>query len=119
MALITSAGVHLKTDPPFHVETLEGDPSIRIIPADAAVEDLSVTHIYYDTKHAKADISIVFPLEQLQELATAGTIGSLSNLNIGVNGGTLNHTPHEVETAPMVARMMKEEGVDIALLTPG
>lgn len=118
MALITSAGVHLKEDEPFNVLS-NGDYSYRIIPADTDIEDLEVTHIYYDTKSAKIDKSIVFPLVQLREFAHKGIIGSVSNTNIGLNGGTLNQIPHEEETAPKVIRELIKDKVDIALLTPG
>ncbi|WP_342431000.1 glycine/sarcosine/betaine reductase selenoprotein B family protein [Neobacillus sp. FSL H8-0543] len=118
VALITSAGVHLKEDEPFNVLS-NGDYSYRIIPADTDIEDLEVTHIYYDTKSAKIDKSIVFPLVQLREFAHKGIIGSVSNTNIGLNGGTLNQIPHEEETAPKVIRELIKDKVDIALLTPG
>lgn len=118
VALITSAGVHLKTEEPFEVLG-EGDYSYRVIPADSQPEDLEVTHIYYDTKHAKVDQSIVFPLQQLRELAEEGFIGSVSNANIGLNGGTLNQTPHERETAPKVTAELLKDHVDVALLIPG
>jgi hypothetical protein len=38
---------------------------------------------------------------------------------MGLNGGTLNHDPHEKETAPEVARILKNDQVDIAFLVPG
>ncbi|WP_088104091.1 glycine/sarcosine/betaine reductase selenoprotein B family protein [Halalkalibacter urbisdiaboli] len=118
VALITSAGVHLATDKPFNVETLEGDYSYRVIPSTTAHNQLSVTHIYYDTRHSKADVSIVFPLEQLKSLE--GTrIKEVSNFNIGLNGGTLNHKPHEEITAPKVAEILKTDQVDLAILVPG
>lgn len=118
VALLTSAGVHQKNDPPFNVETLEGDHSYRIIPSSTPHIELMATHIYYDTKHANIDISIVFPLEQLKELE-GNSISSVSNYNMGLNGGTLNHDPHEKHTAPEVARILKNDQVDIALLVPG
>ncbi|MEC2074427.1 glycine/sarcosine/betaine reductase selenoprotein B family protein [Alkalihalophilus marmarensis] len=118
VALITSAGVHLKTDEPFNVETLEGDHTYRIFPSTTKHEDLDVTHIYYDTRHSKADVSIVFPLEQLKSLE-GKVIKAVSEYNIGLNGGTLNHKPHEEITAPKVAEILKNDQVDLAILVPG
>jgi D-proline reductase (dithiol) PrdB len=118
VALITSAGVHLKSDKPFHVMG-SGDYTYRTIPSNTNVEDLEVTHLYYDTKHAKADKTIVFPLPQLQHLVAENVIGSLSNVNIGLNGGTLKKEPHEKETAPKVVKELINDNVDIALLVPG
>lgn len=34
VALVSSAGVHLDDQPAFHVETVAGDPSYRLIPDD-------------------------------------------------------------------------------------
>ncbi|CAM3958348.1 glycine/sarcosine/betaine reductase selenoprotein B family protein [Mesobacillus zeae] len=118
VALLTSAGVHLQNDAPFNVETLDGDHSYRIIPPDTQHSELKATHIYYDTKHANIDISIVFPLEQLKELE-GHSIHAVSNCNFGLNGGTLNHEPHEKITAPKVADILKKDRVDIAFLVPG
>ncbi|SEP99821.1 glycine/sarcosine/betaine reductase selenoprotein B family protein [Piscibacillus halophilus] len=117
VALLTSSGVHLNSDRPFDVES-DGDYTFRIIPAHSSDQELTATHLYYDTKTAKKDISIVFPLQTLKEIQKDGMIGSVSNLNIGVNGGTLKPEPHE-DTATQVAQKLKEGKVDILLLTPG
>ncbi|OZM57371.1 hypothetical protein CIB95_07880 [Lottiidibacillus patelloidae] len=118
VALISSAGVHLKIDKPFHVMG-SGDYTYRKIPSNTKVDDLEVTHLYYDTKHAKVDKTIVFPLPQLQQLVEEKAIGSLSDVNIGLNGGTLKKEPHEKETAPLVVKELVKDNVDIALLVPG
>ncbi len=118
VALITSAGVHMKKDEPFDALS-DGDYSFRIIPADTGVEELEVTHIYYDTKHANVDKTIVFPLPQLRESAAQGKIRSVSDMNIGLNGGTLKPERHERETTPVVVDLLKKDNVNIALLVPG
>ncbi|GAX90971.1 glycine/sarcosine/betaine reductase selenoprotein B family protein [Effusibacillus lacus] len=119
VALITTAGVHLKSDPPFNVDNPAGDHTIRIISSDAKAEDLEITHIYYDTKFAKADPSVVFPLQQIRELAENGVIGAVSNVNIGLNGGILDTTLVETESIPKAVFDLTNEQVDIALLVPG
>lgn len=119
LALISSAGVHLKGDAPFDVDNPAGDPTIRFIPSKTPEEDLTVTHIYYDTKHAKVDPSIVFPLKQLNALAHEGVIGSVANANVGLNGGIIDTTRVETESIPAVVKRFKEEKVDAALLVPG
>lgn len=119
VALLTSAGAHLKSDPPFNVDNPAGDHTIRIIPSDTNEEDLTVTHIYYDTKSAKIDPSIVFPLKQLKSMADEGIIGSLSDTNIGLNGGILDTALVEKESIPKVIERFRDEHVDVALLVPG
>lgn len=119
VALFTSAGAHLKSDTPFDVDNPQGDHTFRIIPSYVKEDELTVTHIYYDTKSAKIDPSIVFPINQLNELADRGVIGSVSDVNIGINGGILDTTLVESETIPKVVDKMKLEKVDVALLVPG
>lgn len=119
VALLTSAGVHLKSDTPFDVDNPAGDHTIRIIPSNTAEEDLAVTHIYYDTKSAKIDPSVVFPLKQLNLLADEGVIGSVVDANIGLNGGILDTTLVETESIPKAIERLREENVDAALLMPG
>ena len=119
VALLTSAGAHLKSDTPFDVDNHAGDHTIRIIPSNTAEEDLTVTHIYYDTTSAKIDPSIVFPLKQLNSLAEEGVIDSVADVNIGLNGGVLNTTLVETESIPKAVKRLKEENVDVALLVPG
>lgn len=119
VALVSTAGVHLKTDEPFDVDNPAGDHTIRIVPSDAAEHELTVTHIYYDTKFAKTDPTIVFPLQQLNEMAANGTIGSVSAVNVGLNGGILDTALVEKESIPKVVELFLNEGIDAALLVPG
>lgn len=119
IALLTSAGAHLKSDVPFDVDNPKGDHTFRIIPAKTAEEELTVTHIYYDTKSAKIDPSIVFPLKLLNSFANEGVIGSVSDANVGLNGGVLDTSLVESESIPKAIERLKKEKVDVALLVPG
>lgn len=119
VALLSTAGVHLKSDPPFNVDNRNGDHSIRTIPSDAEEEDIAVTHIFYDTRFAKTDPSIVFPLKQLKELAKEGVIASVSDTNIGLNGAILDTALAEQESIPAATQSLQNEDVDCALLVPG
>ncbi|TWT09310.1 hypothetical protein FQV28_06660 [Planomicrobium sp. CPCC 101079] len=119
VALISTAGVHLKTDPPFDVDNPAGDPTFRLIPGHTEEAELTVTHIYYDTKYAKTDPSIVFPLKQLRELANGGEIGAVASANIGLNGGILDTELVERDAIPFVVELFRNENIDVALLVPG
>lgn len=119
VALLSTAGIHLVTDSPFDVDNPAGDPTFRIIPADAQEDQLTVTHLFIDTKHAKRDPTIVFPLPQLKELAADGMIGSVSPIHIGLNGGILDTAEVEREWIPKVVELLRREEIDVALLVPG
>jgi D-proline reductase (dithiol) PrdB len=119
IALVSTAGVHLKADAPFDVDNPAGDPTFRLIPGSTEEAELTVTHIYYDTKYAKRDPSIVFPLQQLRELAKVGEIRAVADANIGLNGGILETEFLEQEILPQVVELFRNEAIDIALLVPG
>lgn len=119
VSLLTSAGAHLKSDKPFDVDNPNGDHTIRVIPGDIDEHALNITHIYYDTQHAKVDPSIMFPINQLNRCVTEGMIHTVSNKNIGLNGGILDTTLVESESIPKVTQALSEDQVDVALLVPG
>lgn len=120
VALITTAGVHLKSDAPFNMDDPAGDPSFREIPAHAAPGAWTITHNYYDHSDADKDINVVFPFERLRELAELGEIGAINHRHFAFMGHILPPHIHTLtqSTAPRVAGLLKRDGVDIALLTP-
>lgn len=119
VALLSTAGVHLKTDIPFNLDLHPGDHTIRVVPGDASEEDLTVTHMYYDLKSAKKDTTIVFPIQQLKELEQAGVIGEVSDVHIGLFGGIMDTEHVEAESIPKVVELFKNKKIDVALLVPG
>jgi D-proline reductase (dithiol) PrdB len=121
IALVTSAGVHLKGDRPFDMTNPEGDASFRIIPGDAALRDLTITHDYYDHRPADRDLNCVFPLERLRELAAARRIAGVAPRHIGTMGHIVGTEGRRLvaETAPAIARLLAEDGVDYVLAAPG
>lgn len=121
IALVTTAGVHLKSQKPFDMHDPNGDPTYREVPADASKEEIMITHNYYDHRDADMDINIVFPIDRLKELCAAGEIGSVADINFGfmghIDGGHIYMLINE--TAPAAAKKLKIQNVDAVLLTPG
>ncbi|MBI5327392.1 MAG: hypothetical protein HZB80_03725 [Deltaproteobacteria bacterium] len=121
VAIVTTAGVHLKTQKPFDMQDPNGDPTYREIPADAPKKQLIITHDYYDHKDADKDINIVFPIDRLKELKDTGEIGDIASLNFGFMGhidGSHIYTLINV-TAQEAALKLKIQDVDAVILTPG
>jgi D-proline reductase (dithiol) PrdB len=120
VALVTTAGVHLRSDLPFDMEDKEGDPTYRIIPRDTGRDTLCITHDYYDHRDADKDLNIVLPLDRLQELATEGIVGGVAPFHYSFMGHIDGrHLPRFLaETAPQVAQRLKREQVDAVVLTP-
>ena len=119
VALVTSGGVHLRTQAPFDVYDEKGDWSSREIPGDAATADLTVTHTHYATDDALQDPNVMLPLDRLRELAAEGAIGRVSSLHFGFMGWIPDPGLLIAATAPAAARALRERGVDAVVLTPG
>ncbi len=119
-ALLTTGGIHLPEQPPFDMENPEGDASYREIPGDVALDQLVITHKYYNHKDADADPNIILPLDHFRDLASRGVIGQVAPRHFSFMGHIEGaQLPILVEqTAPEVAAKLRADGVDFAFLTP-
>ncbi len=120
IAMVTTAGVHLKSQPPFNMEDPDGDASFRAFPTDADRTDLTITHKYYDHSAADRDINVVLPIDRLRELRDERVIGGIGPTLYSFMGhidGPHLKTLME-ETAPEVAERLVREGVEAVFLTP-
>ncbi len=113
VALINTAGVHHRADPPFH---LYSDASFRVIPGGATPDDLQITHRGYDRRDAAQDINLVFPLPRLRELAAEGVIGRVAAEHYGF--GLTIHGEELLAPGREVGARLAAAGVDLALLVP-
>jgi D-proline reductase (dithiol) PrdB len=86
VALVTTGGVQLRTQPPFDMNNPFGDPSFREIPAAVSPAQLTITHDYYDHRDAGRDPNIVFPWQSLRELVEQGAVGRASPVHLGFMG---------------------------------
>jgi D-proline reductase (dithiol) PrdB len=122
-ALVTSAGISLRTQPPFDMEREKreptwGDPTYRAIPRGTTGKDIEVNHLHINTKHILEDINVIFPLLRMAELEEEGVIGRLAPTSYSFYGFQFQGTGFlETAIAPMLVTM-KREGVDAALLSP-
>lgn len=120
VALVTSAGLHLREDKPFNRDDPGGESTYRVIPSDSNPADVVQSHfsIGFDHTGIYRDLNVTFPVDRLRELAEGGEIGSLSGNFYSFMGALRDASKVIADTGPEVARRMKEEGVDIAFLTP-
>ena len=120
IVLVTTGGVHLKSDTPFDMSDSNGDPSFRMISSQAKPEELMITHDYYDHRDADQDLNLVFPWQILHGLVEEGILGSLSDQFISFMGhidGPLIDTLVQ-ETAISASERIQQMQADIALLVP-
>jgi D-proline reductase (dithiol) PrdB len=121
IALVTTAGVHHRDQPPYDMHDHDGDPSFRELDLERPLDSLMITHDYYDHTDADRDLNVVFPVERLRDLAASGEIGAVARLGYGFMGHITGRHLETLKrrTAPEVAERLKKAGVDAVLLAPG
>ena len=120
VALITTAGLHLRGDKPFVSDFKGGDPSYRVIPSDSVASDILQSHVSIGFDHTAfyKDINIAFPIDRLREMVERGVIGSVAPNYYSFMGALRDMRRVVDTTGPEVARRLKDEGVHLVLLTP-
>ncbi len=119
VTVLTTAGVHLRPDTPFDVDSPHGDWSFREIPTGVATSNLAVTHTHYNHVDADRDINCMFPLDRLRELRDQGIIGGIGPTAYSMMGFNPDPTHLVEQTAPELARRIKNDAVDLVLMTCG
>ncbi len=123
VALLSSAGIALKTDKPFDQEGERqnpwwGDPSYRVIPNTATESDVGLYHMHIDPRPAQQDLNCLFPLARLKELETEGEIGASAELHFSMMGYILQPETLLKETVPAIIRDLRAERADVVVLVP-
>jgi D-proline reductase (dithiol) PrdB len=120
VALVTTAGLHMKEQRAFDQSIKAGDPSYRVIRGDAVVQELRIAHRSkaFDHSGIETDINLCFPLDRFRELAAQGIIGSLNERHLSFMGSITAPGKLIKQTAPEAAALLKEDRVDLAYLVP-
>ncbi len=116
LALVTTAGLHRRADRPFG----PGDQTYRVIPADTPALDIVQSHtsLGFDRVPIMRDLNISFPIDRLRELVARGELGGLAPTHYSFMGAQRELGRVERETGPEVGRRLRDEGVDLAFITP-
>jgi D-proline reductase (dithiol) PrdB len=123
LALVTSAGISLKSDPPFDMERekrepIWGDRSFRTIPRETTEKDIEVNHLHINTTYIKQDINVILPLARMAEFERERVIGRLAPTAYSFYGFQWQNTDFLKEAIEPISKRMKAEGVEAVLLTP-
>ena len=116
LTIVTTAGLHRRGDRPF----APGDQTYRVIPSETPATDIVQSHlsIGFDRTAIIRDLNISFPIDRARELVARGALGRLGPACYSFMGALREVARLESETAPAVAQRLREEGVDLALVTP-
>ncbi len=120
LALVTTAGLHLSSQPPFDVSVRGGDFTFREIPCDIDVGELKIAHrsAAFELTGARRDRNLVFPLDPCREMVERGELGALNHRHFSFMGSISAPGRLVGKTAPQVAQKLHEDGVDAAFLIP-
>ena len=123
LALVTSGGISLKTDPPFDMERekmepIWGDRSYRAIPRGATEKDIDINHLHINTNYTKQDINVLLPLTRMAEFEQEGVIGRLAPTAYSFYGFQWQNNDFLREAIEPISQKMKLEKVEAVLLTP-
>ena len=123
VALISSAGIALKTDRPFDQEGERcnpwwGDPSYRLIPVDATEADVRLYHLHIDPRYAEQDLNCLLPLARLKELERLGEIGAAAEQHFSIMGYIMKPETQLKETVPAIIHDLRAERADVVVLVP-
>jgi D-proline reductase (dithiol) PrdB len=123
VALVSTAGIARNDDRPFDQEGERrdpwwGDPTFRKVPLGTTEKDIRVYHLHIDPRFGEADLDVLLPMRRLAELADEGVVGRPAPTHYSFMGYILDTTELEQETAPAIARCMREEQVDAVVLVP-
>jgi D-proline reductase (dithiol) PrdB len=116
LAIVTTAGLHRRSDRPFG----PGEQGYRVIPADTPAADIVPSHtsLGFDRVPTMRDLNISFPLDRLRELAARGELGGEAPRHYSFMGAQRDVLRIQGETGPEVGRRLRDEGVNAALITP-
>ena len=120
VGLVTTGGLHLRSDPPFDMSDPDGDPTFRKVPCDAEASELVITHDYYDHRDADRDLNLIWPRDVLKSLESEGRIGLLLPESVSFMGhidGPHLHTLIQA-SAVSAAQEIRKQQADVALLVP-
>jgi D-proline reductase (dithiol) PrdB len=115
VAMITTAGLHMRSDRPFQM----GQPDLyRVIPGYAGNNDLVMSHgaASFDRTGYQRDLNVVFPIDRLREMAEEGVIESLADYHYSF-GTPLSMAQNET-AAKEIGDLLKKDNVNAVLLFP-
>ena len=117
VAIVTTAGLHLRGDRPFGSGASGMD--YRVIPHDVAASDLVMSHVSvnFDRSAFQADLNVALPLDRLRELVRDGVVGSAADFHYSFMGAVSPVTRYEPKVREL-AGLLRQDAVDAVLLTP-
>ena len=118
VSMLTSGGISHHTRPPFN-PLAKNDLRVDDVDFRATPSDFEINDGYYDTRDAKRDLNVIFPIERLRELVDEGVIGSVApRLWSGFMGRIYKRGEVVERVAPELVKELQKDKVDLFVLVP-
>jgi D-proline reductase (dithiol) PrdB len=116
LAIVTTAGLHRRADRPFG----PGEQTYRVVPSDTPAADIVQSHtsLGFDRVPTMRDLNVSFPVDRIRELIARGELGGTGPHHYSFMGAQRDLKRIQEETGPAVGRRLRDEGVQVALITP-
>jgi D-proline reductase (dithiol) PrdB len=116
VAIVTSAAIHAESDSGWEPNA---DPQFKVL--DARDRRLRLAHWSpnFDRAAFAADLNVAYPVDRLRELAERGVIGRVAAHHYAFAGNQDDQVSRiRLDTGPKAAKLIRDDGVHIVLLTP-
>jgi len=115
VAIVTTAGFRREGEPAWGPQ----DPSFRAFETDETGIKLGHLSPNFDRSGFIEDVNVVYPVDRLKEMAAEGVIGAVAPRHLSFMGAQDDTmTTLRIDTGPAAAKQLREDGVDVILLTP-
>jgi D-proline reductase (dithiol) PrdB len=115
VAVVTTAALRMADQPKWQ----GGEQSFRVLPASTDGVILGHLSPSFDRTGFIVDPNVVFPVDRLVEMAADGAIGSVASKHISFLGNIdESMTTVRMDTGPAAAKLLREDGVDVIVITP-
>jgi D-proline reductase (dithiol) PrdB len=114
VALVTTASLHHPDQDDF----APSDTGYRVL--DGSRRDFMTGHWSpnFDATGFAMDLNVVFPVDRLAELAADGVIGRVADHHLSYAGNQFDLSAIRLDSGPAGGRWLREQGVDVVVLTP-
>jgi len=115
-ALVTTAGIRLKTQHEYKVDRARGSAEWREISVFASGDGFAFDFTNYDPAEAERDINVIAPVDRLKELVDAGTLAGINETFFSFFG--LCHDLEALKASAGAVAAKLREAVDVCFVVP-
>ena len=114
VAVVTTASLHHPDQDDF----APTETGYRVL--DGSRRDYMTGHWSpnFDITGFAADLNVVLPLDRLDELAAQGVIGRVADQHLSYAGNQFDLSAVRLDSGPAGGHWLRQQGVDVVLLTP-